>query len=62
VPSTFCLIYLQAHPLDLEFHDTPFGPGAYLTTRAEHMGVGTPDGCVDPQGPSQYGWGLPPVR
>lgn len=37
VPSTFCLTYLQAHHLDLEFYDTHFGPGAYLSTQAEHM-------------------------
>ena len=37
VPSTFCLTYLQAHHLDLEFYDTHFGEGAYLTTHAEHM-------------------------
>jgi hypothetical protein len=37
VPSTFCLTYLQAHHLDLEFYDTHFGPGAYLPTQSEHM-------------------------
>jgi hypothetical protein len=37
VPSTFCLTYLQAHHLDLEFYDTHFDPGAYLMTHAEHM-------------------------
>ncbi len=37
VPSTFCLTYLQAHHLDLEFYDEHFGPGAYLATHAEHM-------------------------
>jgi hypothetical protein len=37
VPSAFCLTYLQAHHLDLEFYDTHFGPGAYLPTQAEHM-------------------------
>jgi hypothetical protein len=37
VPSTFCLTYLQAHHLDLEFYDTHFEPGAYLSTHAEHM-------------------------
>jgi hypothetical protein len=37
VPSTFCLTYLQAHHLDLEFYDEHFGPGAYLRTQAEHM-------------------------
>ena len=37
VPTTFCLTYLQAHHLDLEFYDHHFGPGAYLPTQAEHM-------------------------
>ncbi len=37
VPSTFCLTYLQAHHLDLEFYDTNFGDGAYLPTHANHM-------------------------
>jgi hypothetical protein len=37
VPSLFCLTYLQAHHLDLEFYDEHFGPGAYLPTQAEHM-------------------------
>jgi hypothetical protein len=37
VPSTFCLTYLQAHHLDLDFYDEHFGPGAYLPTQAEHM-------------------------
>jgi hypothetical protein len=36
VPSVFCLTYLQAHHLDLEFYDHHFGPGAYLFTHAEH--------------------------
>ncbi len=37
VPSLFCLTYLQAHHLDLEFYDEHFGPGAYLPTQADHM-------------------------
>lgn len=37
VPSIFCLTYLQAHHLDLEFYDHHFKPGAYLRTHAEHM-------------------------
>jgi hypothetical protein len=37
VPSVFCLTYLQAHHLDLEFYDHHFQPGAYLRTHAEHL-------------------------
>ena len=37
VPSLFCLTYLQAHHLDLEFYDEHFGPGAYLPSQADHM-------------------------
>jgi hypothetical protein len=37
VPSVFCLTYLQAHHLDLEFYDRHFDSGAYLPTHAEHM-------------------------
>ena len=37
VPSLFCLTYLQAHHLDLDFYDHHFGPGAYLETHREHM-------------------------
>jgi len=37
VPSIFCLMYLQAHHLDLAFYDHHFGPGAYLPTHAEHL-------------------------
>jgi hypothetical protein len=37
VPSIFCLTYLQAHHLDLEFYDHHFKPGAYLRSHAEHM-------------------------
>jgi hypothetical protein len=37
LPSIYCLMYLQAHHLDLEFYDHFFQPGAYLRTHAEHM-------------------------
>lgn len=37
VPSVFALTYLQAHHLDLEFYDTHFLPGAYLSTHARHL-------------------------
>jgi hypothetical protein len=38
VPSIFCLMYVQAHHLDLDFYDHYFKPGtAYLTTHKEHM-------------------------
>jgi hypothetical protein len=37
VPSIFCLTYLQAHHLDLDFYDHHFAPGAYLETQAQHM-------------------------
>ena len=37
VPSVWCLMFLQAQHLELEFYDTHFGPGAYLDTHAEHM-------------------------
>lgn len=37
VPSVFCLTYLQAHHLDLEFYDRHFDQGAYLPTHAEYM-------------------------
>ncbi|MHB9130236.1 MAG: hypothetical protein ACYDBB_03980 [Armatimonadota bacterium] len=37
VPSIFLITCLQAHHLDLEFYDTFYQPGAYLTTHAEHM-------------------------
>jgi len=29
--------YVQAHHLDLDFHDQFFRPGAYLRTHAGHM-------------------------
>jgi hypothetical protein len=37
VPSVFCLMYLQAHHLDLDFYDRHFKPGSYLRTHEEHM-------------------------
>jgi hypothetical protein len=37
VPSTYLLMLVQAHHLDLDFYDTHFGPGAYLETHREHM-------------------------
>ncbi len=37
VPSMICMIYLQAHHLDLEFYDHFFEPGAYLRTHANHL-------------------------
>ena len=37
VPTLFCLNYVQAHHLDLDFYDRFFRPGAYLRTHAEHM-------------------------
>jgi len=37
VPAVFSLTYLQAHHLDLDFYDQQFGPGAYLSTHADHM-------------------------
>lgn len=37
VPSMYCLMYLQAHHLELNFYDTHFKPGAYLETHARHM-------------------------
>lgn len=36
VPSIFAMMYLQAHQLDTGFYDARFGPGAYLTTHADH--------------------------
>jgi hypothetical protein len=44
VPSIFCLMYLQAHHLDLEFYDHHFSPGAYLPTHAQHMALWHPSG------------------
>lgn len=37
LPSVYCLMFLQAHHLDLEFYDKYFGPGAYLDTHANHF-------------------------
>jgi hypothetical protein len=37
VPTVFCLNYVQAHHLDLDFYDRFFKPGAYLRTHSEHM-------------------------
>jgi hypothetical protein len=37
LPSIYCLMFLQAHHLDLDFYDHHFQPGAYLRTHAEHM-------------------------
>jgi len=37
LPSIYCLMFLQAQHLDLEFYDHFFQPGAYLRTHAEHM-------------------------
>jgi hypothetical protein len=37
IPSTWCLTYLQAFHLDLEFYDRFYAPGAYLQTHADHM-------------------------
>jgi hypothetical protein len=36
-PSLLCLMYLQAHHLDLDFYDHYFDPGAYLQTHKDHM-------------------------
>jgi hypothetical protein len=33
----FLIIYLQAHPLTLDFYDTFYKPGSYLRTHASHM-------------------------
>lgn len=37
VPSIFCIMYLQAHHLDLDFYDNFYKDGAYLNSHAEHM-------------------------
>jgi hypothetical protein len=37
IPTMYCIMFLQAHHLDLEFYDHHFHPGAYLRTHAEHM-------------------------
>ena len=36
VPPVFVKTYLQAHRLDTDFYDAKFGPGAYLSTHADH--------------------------
>ncbi|WP_078316155.1 hypothetical protein [Mycobacterium sp. D16Q16] len=36
VPTVHTLMYLQAQNIDLDFYDTHFGSGAYLSTHAEH--------------------------
>ncbi|KRQ27954.1 MULTISPECIES: hypothetical protein [Mycobacteroides] len=36
VPTVHVLMYLQAQNIDLGFYDAHFGPGAYLSTHAEH--------------------------
>ncbi|MEB3069624.1 hypothetical protein [[Mycobacterium] vasticus] len=38
VPTVHALMYLQAQHLDTEFYDQFYGPGAYLSTHAEHQG------------------------
>lgn len=37
VPSIFCIMYLQAHHLDLDFYDKFYHKGAYLRTHADHL-------------------------
>lgn len=37
VPTIFCLTYLQAHHLDLDFYDHYFDANSYLYTHAKHM-------------------------
>lgn len=37
VPSTFVIMYLQAHHEELDFYNQHFSPGAYLHTHARHM-------------------------
>jgi hypothetical protein len=44
IPSMFVMMYLQAHHLDLEFHDKFYKPGSYLRTHAEHMARWHPGG------------------
>lgn len=36
VPPVYVKTYLQAHRLDTDFYDAKFGPGAYLSTHANH--------------------------
>ena len=42
VPSIFCLAYIQAFLLDLDFFDRHFQPGAHLWTYAEHKALRVP--------------------
>jgi hypothetical protein len=44
IPSVWCLMFLQAHHLELAFYDHHFGPRAYLDTHAEHMQRWHPSG------------------
>lgn len=37
VPSVFCLTFVQAQHLDVEFYDRFFRPGAYLPSHGEHL-------------------------
>jgi hypothetical protein len=37
IPAVFCLTYLQAHHLDLEFYDKFYQDGAYLYTHANQQ-------------------------
>lgn len=37
LPSIYCLMYLQAHHIDLEFYDRYYSEGAYLETHASHV-------------------------
>jgi hypothetical protein len=37
VPTVHVLMYLQAQHLDVDFYDEFFGPGAYLSTHADHQ-------------------------
>lgn len=37
LPSTYCLTYLQAHHLDLDFYDKHYKPGSYLHTHEDHQ-------------------------
>ncbi len=37
VPSIFCIVYLQAHHLDLDFYDFFYKKGAYLQSHVDHL-------------------------
>jgi hypothetical protein len=37
VPTLFTMNCLQAQHVDLDFYDTFFKPGAYLSTHREHL-------------------------